>query len=453
MADPEHESSAPPELEDGYSVVVQGLGRRHASSRSAYAAPTTIWSRFLGGGGSSGSGDGDDDEDDEDEVAPPTPLAQDRLERWALRDVSFSLRPGEALAVVGGTGSGAEVLMRVLSTMLPPSAGRATLVGRVGPTSELATALTRIDASPRYHSRLLAGAAHVPRSDRASWIEDLFAFARVDEAGRAARADPEMIFRRLTVAAMVDPTADVLLIDDLPALGDPTFRARCLERLRLALDRGATAIVAGPEATPMLEFCREAILMTEGRIARRGTPAELIEEHRRRSRENPVEQTRARGQSLPGFNEYAAILDVKGIEDRGGEPGSALVQVEVESAFHNTEIAVSLLLSPVEAVAEDPVVVKQAPYARCPDPGRYLVTATLDSEAGAVVPARLEIVVSVRSRGLETEIGRRSSARLWTEPPHPALEDASQFPATADAIRPFTDIQATWQIDWLEEPD
>jgi ABC-type polysaccharide/polyol phosphate transport system ATPase subunit len=447
MVDAERTSAAEAIADESYSVVVEGLGRRYATSRSAYAPPTTIWSRLLGGGAAGGD---DDDDDDVEELPEPEP--EEELERWALRDVTFALRPGEALAVVGGKGSGAEVLMRVLSSMLPPTAGRAALVGRVTPTIELATALTRIDASSKYHARLLATAAHVPRGSRSQWIEEVSAFARVDETGQPAKADAATIARRMAVAAAVDPTADVLLVDDMPALGDPTFRARCLARLGAALDRGATAVVAGPEPSPMLEFCREAILMTDGRIERWGSPADLIVAHRRRSRRNPYGQTRDRREDmLAGFNEYAAILGVRGSDAE--EPGTTLVRVELETAYHDAEIAVSLLLRPLDAPEENPVVLQQAPAAPFPDPGRYVVTAALSADAGEVVPATLEVVANVHSRGLQTEIGRRDAARLWPDASQPPVEDATQMPEASDASHPFTDLQAVWEIEWVREPD
>jgi ABC-2 type transport system ATP-binding protein len=437
----------------GYSVVVEGLGRRFPTSRAAYAAPKTIWSRFLGGG-SGGAGAADDDDEDEEEVLEAEP--EERLDRWALRDVSFALEPGRALAVIGESGSGADVLMRVLASMLPPTAGSVAFAGRATPTTELATALTRIDASPKYHARLLAMAAHVPRAGRAQWIEEIAAFAQVTGKGRAASSDRALLTRRMAVAASIDPTADVLLVDDLPALGDPGFRDRCLARLGSALERGATAIVAGPESSPMLEFCQEAILLADGTIDRWGSPAELIHEHRRRTASNPFGHPRRSGRrSLPGFNEYASIHGVRGGEGADiptAEAGSTVVCVEVETAFHDTEIAVSLLLRSVDDPEEDAVHLQQDPVL-IPDPGRYLVTSSLDSSAGVVVPAAVEVVIGVHSRGLRTEIGRRSGIALWADASEPELEDATQAPPSTGTARPFADLRASWRVDWIPGSD
>lgn len=228
----------------------------------------------------------DDEEEDDDEAAGP-PVG----EISSLADVSFDVRRGEALGIVGTPYSAVRTLTRALCGMTAPSSGRIVMRGRVGPSVELAIALTSSETSVSAVARRLAGLAGPGRRLHNAYVREALELAFADEPHAASMARPPKNFlRRAAVAATLDPFAETLVIDALPEFGDPEFPERCIQRIRDRLDAGAAAVVACEDFAVIRALCSRVVWLEDERVRRIGPLDDVLAELSGRGAPAPEEE-------------------------------------------------------------------------------------------------------------------------------------------------------------------
>ncbi len=199
---------------------------------------------------------------------------------WALRDVSFELDAGEILGVVGANGAGKSTLMKVVARVLPPARGRIIVRGRVAPMIDLGAGfhpdLTGLENLVLYGTIL----GNDPRSMRrqaseiAEWAElrdFLDVPIRSYSSGMVARLG-------FAVATWGDP--DVVVVDEVLAVGDERFRRRSLERFDQLLARGAAVLLVSHALDSVAHVAHRAIWLEKGRVRAAGDSAEIVEAYR-----------------------------------------------------------------------------------------------------------------------------------------------------------------------------
>ncbi|HZU05701.1 MAG TPA: ABC transporter ATP-binding protein [Chloroflexota bacterium] len=204
-----------------------------------------------------------------------------REEFWALRDVSFAVAPGEALGVIGTNGSGKSTLLKLATRLLRPTRGRVEVHGRVAALLELGAGF-HPELSGRDNIYLHAAVLGIPRRRVEERFADIVAFAGLERfvdtplkhysAGMQARLG-------FAVAVHVDP--EVLLLDEVLAVGDLQFQARCLERIRALHAEGRTVLLVSHDLQAVTELCTQALWLHEGRVRAIGPPAEVVAAYRR----------------------------------------------------------------------------------------------------------------------------------------------------------------------------
>jgi homopolymeric O-antigen transport system ATP-binding protein len=235
--------------------------------------------------------------------------ALDATEFWALRDVSFAVRPGEALAIIGPNGAGKSTTLKVLTRILKPTRGRAEVRGRVGALIEVAAGF-HPDLTGRENVYLQGAIMGMTRGEIARKFDEIVEFAGVREfmetpvkrysSGMNARLG-------FSIAAHLDP--DVLLIDEVLSVGDMSFQEQCIERMRTMIRRGVPLVFVTHNLAAVLSLCTRAIVMDHGTVVFDGQPAEAIGAYRRSrpaaptSPANGIRVTRA---SLVGESDHTA---------------------------------------------------------------------------------------------------------------------------------------------------
>lgn len=226
-------------------------------------------------------------------------LARDPAEEfWALRQVSFRIVHGESLAVIGPNGAGKSTLLQVLAGIIRPTEGAVEVRGHVSGLLTLGAGFD-VELTGR-ENILLAGAflglddattrgvmpAIIEYADLGEFID---APLKTYSAGMRARLG-------FAIATSVDP--DILLLDEVLATGDATFRSKSKERV-LELVRGSKAVVlVTHDMTWVREYCNRAILLERGRVIVEGEPDEVVAVHRSRTEEakrRSAEEAKARG--------------------------------------------------------------------------------------------------------------------------------------------------------------
>ncbi|MGI8631474.1 MAG: ABC transporter ATP-binding protein, partial [Solirubrobacterales bacterium] len=202
-------------------------------------------------------------------------------EVWAVRDVDLTIDPGEAVGIVGRNGAGKTSLLRVLAGIVPPDAGRVAVGGRVASLLELGAGFSD-DFTGRENIEL-AGALHgFGREEIAERIDDIVAFS---ELGRfidaPLRSYSSGMYLRLGFSVIAHLDADVLLVDEILAVGDESFQRKCLERISEQMARGTTLVIVSHDPATIERVCRRVVVLSDGRVDFDGpTAAGILHYHR-----------------------------------------------------------------------------------------------------------------------------------------------------------------------------
>jgi lipopolysaccharide transport system ATP-binding protein len=199
--------------------------------------------------------------------------------RWAIRDMSFSVAEGEVLGIVGHNGAGKTVLLKLLSRITRPTEGTAQLRGRVS---------SMLGASTSFHGELtgrenirLAGAIlGMKRPEIEARMDEIINFSEVEEYidTPVKRYSSGMVMRLgFSVSAHLD--TDIMLIDEVLAVGDQRFKRRCVEKMRQAAKSGRTVLFVSHDLDVLQRISDRAILIRNGRVEMDGAPDRVVAEH------------------------------------------------------------------------------------------------------------------------------------------------------------------------------
>ena len=205
----------------------------------------------------------------------------DRGWRWALRDVGFTVAPGESLGLVGINGSGKSTLLKILSRVMYPYAGNIQVNGRVGALIEVSSGI-HPELTGRENAYLFGSLLGLPRQRVADRFDEIVAFAEVGSAiDRQVKFYSSGMKMRLgfAVAAFLEP--DVLLVDEVLAVGDASFQQRCLDRMRAVLSQGTTLVFVSHDLAAVEATCARGIWLEGGAVQIDGTVGEALGAYRR----------------------------------------------------------------------------------------------------------------------------------------------------------------------------
>ena len=441
-------------LDEALALSVEEISKTYSGvHETRYRPAVSIYAQFRerrGGAavvGHPGSPDREDDIDDDDEEDESEDLFEDDL-GGSLESVTFAVRRGEAIGIVGTPESAARTVGRILCGMTAPTSGRMLVRGRVAPSVELAIALTRRESTAPAVARRLAGLAGPRRRERSNFVRSALVLALGEGSSEVTAAQPpKEILRRVAVAAAFDPTADILVVDALPDYGDPDLPRRCRERLEQRLAAGAAAIVTSGDLELVAELCSRVVVLEEGRVATIGPTGEILRELARNGQEGDGAPAQARATAEPGpaaFDQYSALMSVA-IADGEGRPGERFrmdEEIALRIAFETATTASVMVV--VRAVGDAAhTFTKTAELAD----GAYV--ATLRLAPGALPPGDYELDAGLvlKHAGLRTKVGRRPAARLSVEADDATLALAGATDSLSESGGPTDPSDSEWTLE------
>ena len=197
-------------------------------------------------------------------------------EFWALQDISFEVRPGEALGLIGPNGAGKSTILKLLTGIIRPSSGRCVLRGRMGALIEVAAGF-HPDLTGRENVYLQGVIMGMSRRDITRKFDEIVEFAEIRafidtpvkrySSGMQARLG-------FAVAAHLEP--DVLVVDEVLAVGDAAFQAKAFARVTQLVRLDIPVVVVSHQLDQITALCGQAILLDRGRVVRAGSPQECI---------------------------------------------------------------------------------------------------------------------------------------------------------------------------------
>ena len=200
-------------------------------------------------------------------------------EFWALRDVSFTVHPGETVAVIGRNGSGKSTLLQILAGTLLPTVGRARVVGNVAALLELGSGF-----NPEFTGRenvFTNGAIlGLREADVHERFEDIAAFAEIGEfIDQPVKMYSSGMLLRLAFAVQAQVNPDVIIIDEALAVGDEPFQRKCYARLDELRSQGTAVLLATHAMTVVERYSDRAILLDRGAVHGVGSSKQIIDQY------------------------------------------------------------------------------------------------------------------------------------------------------------------------------
>lgn len=203
-----------------------------------------------------------------------------REEFWALRDVDLAVRRGEFLGLIGPNGSGKSTLLRILAGIFPPTRGTVAVRGRVAPMIELGVGF-HPELTGRENIYLHTSLFRLSRRETDAIYREIVAFAELEGfMDLPVKNYSTGMYVRLGFAAAVHLDPDILLIDEVLAVGDERFQHKCLQRMEEIRRQGKTIIVVSHALDTIERLADRACLLVRGRVEAEGDPAKVVARYR-----------------------------------------------------------------------------------------------------------------------------------------------------------------------------
>ena len=233
--------------------------------------------------------------------------------RWALRDVSIRAEPGASWGLVGANGAGKSTLLKILSRVMYPTAGGVSVSGRVGALIEVRAGISPL-LTGRENIYLTGSIMGLKRRDVARRFDEIVSFAELEAAvDRQVKYYSSGMQMRLGfgVAAFLQP--DVLLVDEVLAVGDATFQQRCLDRIRAVLAEGTTLVFVSHDLAAVEATCSNGVWIHNGAVQAMGPVRDVMASYR----------AAVEGEAADARPEIEGVLSVREVSAGGPAGGLA----------------------------------------------------------------------------------------------------------------------------------
>jgi lipopolysaccharide transport system ATP-binding protein len=198
---------------------------------------------------------------------------------WALRDVSFDIKKGEVVGVIGRNGAGKSTLLKVLSRITEPTSGRAEIHGRVGSLLEVGTGF-HPELSGRENIYLNGAILGMKRVEIDRKLDEIVAFAEVERfLDTAVKHYSSGMYLRLAFAVAAHLDTEVLLVDEVLAVGDAAFQRKCLNKIGMAGAAGRTSIFVSHNLHAIQQTCSQALWFDKGQLKECGPTTPLVQRY------------------------------------------------------------------------------------------------------------------------------------------------------------------------------
>ena len=228
-------------------------------------------------------------------VAMPRPATEDF---WAVRDVNFSIYAGEAVGIIGENGSGKSTTLKLISRILEPTSGGVSVRGKVSALLELGTGF-HPDLTGRENIFLNGSLLGISRKEMARRYDAIVTFAEIGEfIDTPIKHYSSGMVMRLGFAVAINVDPDILLTDEVLAVGDEAFQRKCLDYIAELRRRGVTIIFVSHALDAVRSLCNRAIWLDHGQVVADGPSAEVVDRYLTYENERHARRMRGAGNDM-----------------------------------------------------------------------------------------------------------------------------------------------------------
>lgn len=322
-------------------------------------------------------------------------------ELWALRDVSFDVRRGEAIGIIGQNGAGKSTLLKILSRITEPTAGRVEIRGRVSSLLEVGTGFHG-ELTGRENIQLNGAILGMTRQEVRERFDQIVAFADVERfIDTPVKYYSSGMYMRLAFAVAAHLEPEILIIDEVLAVGDVAFQSKCIRKMNEVASQGRTVLFVSHNMPAVKSLCSTAVWLKQGSIVDRG-PSETI-----------VNRYLQHATSVAGMDEAASVIaafppdpvfKLNAIEVRqggvltntllAGEKTEVVVDYEVFSTTLGLHVTFGLY-DLEDALVFESLHNGDVDAAPVVEAGRYVATAEIPADLLAPRPYQLRVGASI----------------------------------------------------------
>lgn len=239
---------------------------------------------------------------------------------WALDDVSFDVKHGDIVGVIGRNGAGKSTLLKVLSRITEPTTGRIEIIGRVGSLLEIGTGF-HPELTGRENVYLNGAILGMKRTEITQSFDAIVSFAEVEKfIDTPVKHYSSGMYLRLAFAVAAHLRTEVLIVDEVLAVGDAQFQKKCLGMMHDASEGGRTVLFVSHNMIAVQSLCRQALMINKGRLVASGPVASVVQHYLQESQDRVVDQHWTQPLSAPG-NDLIRIKQVRVLpDDQSSEP-------------------------------------------------------------------------------------------------------------------------------------
>jgi lipopolysaccharide transport system ATP-binding protein len=243
---------------------------------------------------------------------------------WALRHASFEVARGQIVGIIGPNGAGKSTLLKILARITDPTEGRAELHGRVGSLLEVGTGF-HPELTGRENTYLSGALLGMRKAELDNKLDEILAFAEIEKfADTPVKHYSSGMYVRLAFAVAAHLEPEILIVDEVLAVGDVNFQRKCLNKMEDVRQHGRTILFVSHNMGAVTRLCQRAILVSHGVIQKDGSAAEVAGAYLLSTLRTSAERTWPAPGAAPGNN----VVRLRGIRVRD-EDGKTLENIDI----------------------------------------------------------------------------------------------------------------------------
>jgi lipopolysaccharide transport system ATP-binding protein len=322
---------------------------------------------------------------------------------WALSDVSFDVPRGEAVGIIGRNGAGKSTLLKILSRITEPTGGRIVVRGRVSSLLEVGTGF-HAELTGRENIQLNGAILGMTRREIRERFEEIVAFAEVERfIDTPVKYYSSGMYMRLAFAVAAHLEPDILVVDEVLAVGDAAFQAKCLRKMNDVASHGRTVLFVSHNMPAVKALCQHAVWLDHGKVVEIGASEAVVNRYlQETAAAGDLDEVARQITELPP-DPFFRLLDVRTVQDGqtttsllNGSPAQLVVDYDVGEPTYGLHVFFRLYTldemlifeSIHDGTATSPQIVRV---------GRHLTTATLPADFLAPRPYELRVSVAIHN--------------------------------------------------------